>query len=134
MRLLQYMTRSLHNVAEELDMNYDVLQRKFRWETCVWKKDYEKLRPYAMQMIQEMQEEIEFLDIYFKQYDKLEQLKWPDVISERIKWRRREKEWDVDEFWWTRRDKRNAKKAREEVRTHSKPYTRRRKRKQVATA
>ena len=127
MRLLYLLARPMKDVAVEMNMNIDIYSRKAIWKTLVWEKDYwNKIRPYAEKYIDEIQEELKFLDLYFKQNDRMKQQRWPNTVSLRAKSIARRKAWE-----WYDRDTTSTKRAREEVRAKTKSLTRWAKRRKI---
>lgn len=125
MRLLQLLSKDMKNVSYSMWINYRVYQRKFWWKTIIKKDDYYKhIRPYVFRYIEELKDEVKFLDIYFQENEKLPIEWWPNFVSKSARARRNEAiEWDDP-----RRDYRTERaweKARAEVWTQTKSYTRR---------
>lgn len=126
MRILKMLCRNMTDVSNEMYMNYRSFERKFWWRNPVYRKDYEKsIKPYVLKYIDELKDEIEFLDIYFKENDKLKQ-QWVNEYSRRARWiwRLRWEEWD-------KRFDDSKKRAREEARAKTKSFTRRAKGRKV---
>lgn len=131
MRLLQMLSRSQKAVATEMKMNEYVFHRKFLWTTIVKKSDYEgKIKPYVLRHIEELQDELKFLDIYFKDNDVMRQSKWPNELAMRAETIRREQELrrrdeeDVIRWWEFRWHKWYSKEARKEKRANTRSLTR----------
>lgn len=131
MRILQMLSRSQKAVATEMRMNEYVFHRKFLWTTIVKKSDYEKkIKPYVLRHIEELQDELKFLDIYFKDNDVMRQSKWPNELAMRAETIRREQELrrkdeeDLIRWWNFRWHKGFSKEAREEKRANTRSLTR----------
>lgn len=134
MRLLQLLSKDMKNVSYSMWINYRVYQRKFWWKTIVKKDDYYKhMRPYVDRYIEELKDEVKFLDIYFQDNDKLPIQWWPNFVSKSARARRNEHTDWID----PRRDYRTEKdgaNTRAKVWTKARASTRRDKAKQVRRA
>ena len=131
MRLLQMLARSQKAVATEMKMNEYVFHRKFLWDTIIKKSDYvNKIKPYVLRHIDELQDELKFLDIFFNQNDVMRQSKWPNELAMRAETIRRNEELarreedDVVRWGQFRWHKWYSKEARKEKRAKTRSFTR----------
>lgn len=101
MRLLQLLHVPKNIVAEKMWYRKELYYKKFYSTTSMhYEERFNKVKPYILKHIEELQDEIQFLDIYFSNHDRLPALFWGNKVS-KLWWKRTR--WDksiAGRIWW----------------------------------
>lgn len=97
MRLLQLLSLSKHDVWREMKVfsksSYD--KKFYSLTSTSWKDYFEVIKPYTLKYIDELMSELQFLDIYFANNDKLHAKGWGNRVSYAWKqWTNLRAKWD----------------------------------------
>jgi len=82
MKILQLLHKPKSMVAQEMWYKSELYYKKFYNTVGVrYDERFNKIKPYMMDYIEKLNDEIEFLDLYFKQNDKFPAMWWWNIIT-----------------------------------------------------